>query len=422
MYNRCLQTSLEELLREFRVVYLTGPRQSGKTTLARAVAEKVGMDYVTLDDQTLLATVLSDPPGFVRSLGDRNIVLDEFQYAPTLIPAIKEASDRLAPEARGKFLLTGSTDIFRSARVQEALPGHLARLELYPLSVAEVQGQPRNIIDYLSAGDFQSCTTPFISREQLAGWLLRGGYPEVMGKSARGRQVWFKSYMEGRLYKDFASLYTARGDYHSKLRAMTPYLAGLSGNLLKYANLANDLELNDKLVKDYIEILELMFIIQRLPAWLKNRAKRMAVRMPKIHFVDTGLACHLLGLRNERQLLQSQYYGGLLENMVYMECVKQACWAQEDIRLQHFRNPRQHEVDIVLERDNTSIIGIEVKASASVTARDFKGLAVLAELAGQQFERGILFYTGQEVLPFRYHDMVFHALPLGLLLCRHSKN
>ena len=107
---------------------------------------------------------------------------------------------------------------------------------------------------------------------------------------------------------------------------------------------------------------------------------------------------------------------------MYMECVKQACWAQEDIRLQHFRNPRQHEVDIVLERDNTSIIGIEVKASASVTARDFKGLAVLAELAGQQFERGILFYTGQEVLPFRYHDMVFHALPLGLLLCRHSKN
>ncbi len=416
MYDRFLQTSLEELLREFRVVYLTGPRQSGKTTLARAVAEQAAMDYVTLDDQTLLATVLSDPHGFVRSLEDRKIVLDEFQYAPTLIPAIKEASDRLAPEARGKFLLTGSTDIFRSAQAQEALPGHLARLELYPLSVAEVQGTRRNIIDYLLAGEFQSCSAPFISRQQLAGWLLRGGYPEVMDKSARGRQVWFKSYMEGRLYKDFENLYAARGDYHSKLRAMAPYLAGLSGNLLKYANLANDLELNDKLVKDYIEILELMFIIQRLPAWLKNRAKRMATRMPKIHFVDTGLACHLLGLRNERQLLQSQYYGGLLENMVYMECVKQACWAGEDVRLHHFRDQRQHEVDIVLERADTTVIGIEVKASASVTAGDFKGLAVLAELAGAQFERGVLFYTGQEVLPFRYRNMIFHALPLGLLL------
>lgn len=416
MYDRHLQTSLEELLKEFRVVYLTGPRQSGKTTLARAVAEKAGMDYITLDDQTVLATILTDPHGFVRSLGDRSIVLDEFQYAPALIPAIKEASDRLAPDEKGKFLLTGSTDIFRSARVQEALPGHLARLELYPLSVAEIRGHPRNIIDYIVTGEFQSSATPFITREQLAAWLLRGGYPEAMDKSARGRQVWFKSYMEGRLYKDFENLYAARGDYHSRLRAMAPYLAGLSGNLLKYAKLANDLELNDKLVKTYAEILELMFIIHRLPAWLKNRTKRMAVRMPKIHFVDTGLACHLLGLRNERQLLQSHYYGGLLESMVYMECVKQASWAREDIRLHHFRNNRKHEVDIVLERDNTNIIGIEVKASSSVNAHDFRGLATLAELTGQQFERGILFYTGQEILPFRYQGRGFHALPLGLLL------
>lgn len=416
MYDRHLRTSLEELLREFRVVYLTGPRQSGKTTLARAVAEKAGMDYITLDDQTVLATILTDPHGFVRSLGDRSIVLDEFQYAPALIPAIKEASDRLAPDEKGKFLLTGSTDIFRSARVQEALPGHLARLELYPLSVAEIRGRPRNIIDYIVTGEFQSSATPFITREQLAAWLLRGGYPEVMDKSARGRQVWFKSYMEGRLYKDFETLYAARGDYHSRLRAMAPYLAGLSGNLLKYAKLANELELNDKLAKNYVEILELMFIIHRLPVWLKNRTKRMAVRMPKIHFVDTGLACHLLGLRNERQLLQSHHYGGLLESMVYMECVKQASWAREDIHLHHFRNNRKHEVDIVLERDNTNIIGIEVKASSSINAHDFKGLATLAELAGQQFERGILFYTGQEILPFRYQGRGFHALPLGLLL------
>lgn len=333
-----------------------------------------------------------------------------------MIPAIKEASDRLAPGEKGKFLLTGSTDIFRSARVQEALPGHLARLELYPLSIAEIRGHPRNIIDYIVTGEFQSFTTPFITREQLAAWLLHGGYPEVIDKSARGRQVWFKSYMEGRLYKDFETLYAARGDYHSRLRAMAPYLAGLSGNLLKYAKLANELELNDKLAKNYVEILELMFIIHRLPVWLKNRTKRMAVRMPKIHFVDTGLACHLLGLRNERQLLQSHYYGGLLESMVYMECVKHASWAREDIHLHHFRNNRKHEVDIVLERDNTNIIGIEVKASSSINAHDFKGLATLAELAGRQFERGILFYTGQEILPFRYQGRGFHALPLGLLL------
>ena len=416
MYARNIQPFLEDLLAEFRVLYLTGPRQAGKTTLARAVAENSDMDYITLDNQAILASIKTDPHGFIHSLGSRRVVLDEFQYAPDLIPVIKEVSDRLGPNEKGKFLLTGSTDIFRSVHVQEALPGHLARLELYPLSIAEITGQSLNFIDYLLAGKFHPKPVPFISRERLAGLLLNGGYPEIQTKSVRGRQVWFKSYMEGRLYKDFESLYAARGDYHSKLRALAPYLAGLSGNLLKYSNIANDLELNDKLVKNYIEILELMFIVRRLPAWLKNRAKRMASRMPKMHFIDTGLACHLLGLRNEEQLLQSRHYGGLLENLVYMECCKQASWAQEDIHLYHFRSNRKHDVDIILERDNGKITGIEIKASASVKSLDFKGLAMLAEFAGKQFERGVLFYTGQEILPFRYESLIFYALPIGLFL------
>jgi predicted AAA+ superfamily ATPase len=416
MYRRKLQPLIEELLAEFRVLYLTGPRQAGKTTLVRSVAENMDMGYITLDDQATFASAESDPHGFIRSLGSKRVVIDEFQYAPSLIPAIKEASDKLKPGEKGKFLLTGSADIFRSARTQEALPGHMARLELFPLSLSEISSQSLNIIDYLLTGNFLSESVSFMSREELAGLVLLGGYPEAQSKSPRAKQAWFKSYIEGRLYKDFETLYTARGDYHSKLQAMTPYLAGLSGNLLKYSNIANDLELNDKLVKNYIEILELMFIVHRVPAYLKNRAKRMAVRMPKIHYVDTGLACHLLGLRNEEQLLQSQYYGGLLENLVYMECCKQASWAQEDVAIYHFRDNNQHEVDIVLERSNAKIIGIEIKASASVKSQDFKGLVKLAEFSGKAFEQGILFYTGQEVLPFKLGELTFYALPIGLFL------
>lgn len=414
MYARSLQPFIEELLAEFRVVYLTGARQSGKTTLVREVAERMGMGYVTLDDQATLASVGSDPHGFIRSLGSRRVVLDEFQYSPNLIPAIKEASDRLGTDEKGKFLLTGSADIFRSAKTQEALPGHLARLELFPLSLSELAGRSFNIIDYLLAGDFQSESVAFQSREQLAGLILRGGYPEVQGKTRRARQTWFRSYTEGRLYKDFETLHAARGDYHSKLQAMMPYLAGLSGNMLKYSNIANDLELNDKVVKSYIEILELMFIVRRVPSYLKNRAKRLAVRMPKVHFTDTGLACHMLGLGNEEQLLKSQYYGGLLESLVYMECCKQASWAQEDTGMYHFRDKRKHEVDFVIERSNANIIGIEVKASASVKIQDFRGLTKLAEFAGSAFEAGILFYTGQEILPFKLGALTFHALPIGL--------
>ena len=416
MYARYLQPILRELLGELRIVYLTGPRQAGKTTLARLASRELGLDYFTLDDQATMAAAESDPHGFVRSLGRKRVVLDEFQYAPALIPAIKEASDRLEPNERGKFLLTGSADIFRSARTQEALPGHMARLELLPLSVTELSGQRLNIIDYLLAGALTSAPAAPTSRDDIASLVLRGGYPEAQSKSRRGKQVWFRSYVEGRLYKDFETLHAARGDYFSKLHALAPWLAGASGNLLKYANVANDLELDDRLSKRYVELLELMYIVRRLPAWTKGRAKRAATRMPKVHYVDTGLACHLLGVRNERQLLASPHYGGLLESLIFMECCKHAGWAEEAVDIWHFRDKRKREVDIVLEGDDSRIVGVEVKASARVRQEDFKGLAALADFAGDAFLRGVLFYGGQEALPFRFGDMRFHALPLGMLL------
>ena len=426
MYPRKLAPVVEALLAEFRIVYLTGPRQAGKTTLARAIAERMGMGYITLDNPAALASAQNDPRGFVQSLGERRVVLDEFQYAPGLIPAVKETSDRLPRAEQGKFLLTGSADIFRSAKTQEALPGHMARLELLPLSLSELTQAPLNIIDYILAADFQHAQAKApgrpIGRQELAAKILRGGYPEPQNKSPGAKRVWFKSYTEGRLFKDFESLYAARGDYHSKLKAMMPCLAGLSGNLLKYSSIANDLALNDKLVKSYIEILDLMFIVKRMPAYLHNRAKRLAVHMPKMHYVDTGLACHLLGLRREEQLLNSSYYGGLLENLIYMECYKQVAWAKEEVTLYHFRDNRQYEVDIVLERDNGEITGIEVKASASVNIQDFRGLARLAAFAGPLFAGGILFYAGEDILPFNVAGQRFYALPMGLITMDNGGN
>ena len=432
MYSRHLHPLVRDMLGEFRIVYVTGPRQSGKTTLARSVASELGMRYLTLDDPAVQAAAASDPFGFVRSFGNQSVVLDEFQHVPELVPALKEASDRHASALpsrqapgiprKGLFLLTGSADIFRSARAQEALPGHMARLELLPLSVAELQGSRQNLIDYLLAGDFSSPpessralpdSHPSPTREQIARRILLGGYPEVQSMSPRARRIWFRSYTEGRFFKDFETLYTARGDYHSRLRALAPYLAGRSGNLLRYASLANDLELNDKLAKSYAEILELMFLIRRVPSYRKNLARRMAVRMPKLHFVDTGLAAHLLGLRTEARLLTSPNYGALLETLIFMECAKHAEWAEEEVGLYHFRDKRKREVDIVLERPDGRIVGVEVKASATVRRQDFDGLAALAEFARAAFERGVLLYTGLQALPFHRGPARLHALPLA---------
>ncbi len=414
MYHRFIEPLFVELLNEFRILYLTGPRQAGKTTLVRSIAERLNITYLTLDNQAMYASAMTDPHGFIRSFAGKRIILDEFQYVPHLIMAIKEASDNLAPDEKGRFILTGSTDIFRSAKVQEALPGHMARMELYPLSAGEITGQRRNMIDYLNEGIFQAVETPLLQREELARILIDGGYPEIQQKSQRGKQAWFKSYVEGRLFKDFETLYAARGDYHSKLKALMFYLAGLTGNLLKYASVSNDLGLDDKLVKSYIDILELMFIIKRVPAYMKNKAKRLAVTMPKLHCIDTGLACYFLGLNNESQLLSSPYFGGLLETFIYMELVKQATWSVTLVEFYHFRDKQKHEVDIVIEQADGGVWGVEVKASSSVKLEDFRNLIRLAEFLGTTFVGGVVFYSGKDVLPFSQNGIQLYALPIGL--------
>jgi predicted AAA+ superfamily ATPase len=417
MFERKLSPIIVELLNEFRIVYLTGPRQAGKTTLARTIAQEMGLYYLSFDNQSVLQSAKTDPAGFIQAFGDKKLILDEFQYVPELIPAIKEVSDNLAVNEKGKFLLTGSADIFRSAKTQESLPGHMARLELYPLSLSERSNSTCNMIDFLCAFDVNfSKNLVSFKPQELAALIIQGGYPEVQTKSIRAKEIWYKSYLEGRLFKDFEVLYATRGDYRSKLQALLHYLAGLSSNLLKYANIANDLGQEDKVVKAYIEILELMFFIKRIPGYLKNRAKRQAISLAKLQMIDTGLSCNLLGIRNENQLISSPHYGGLLENFIFMELQKQNTWANEQVEFYHFRDKYQHEVDIVLERSSQQIIGIEIKASSTVKAQDFKGLIKLAEFNPKEFQFGIIFYSGKEILSFSHQQIPLYALPLSLFL------
>ena len=417
-FPRHIQPLIEEVLGEFRILYLTGPRQAGKTTLALSVADQLGMDYVTLDDQNILASAENDPQAFVRSFEGSRVVLDEFQYAPALVPAIKAVSDSLPSSVKGKFLLTGSADIFRSTRTQEALPGHMARVELYPLSVSEILKTTNavNIIDLLLSDQLDRSVTSSINSRQLADTVVAGGYPEIQSKSQRAKRIWYNSYVEGRLFKDFESLHAARGDYHSKVQALSSRLAGLCGTLLKYSSVGNDLDLDDKVVKTYVEILELMFIIKRLPAYVRNQSKRLTTRMPKLHFIDTGLACHLLGIHDGENLVRTQFYGGMLENFVFMELMKQTTWAEKDVAIYHYRDKRKNEVDLVLEEADGVVTGIEVKSASSIGERDFRGLLKLAEAVPRQFRQGIVFYGGDRMLPFDRNGFRMKAVPIGLMV------
>jgi len=416
MFKRKLTSIVIDLLNEFRIIYLTGPRQAGKTTLTKSIAPEYGFEYVSFDNQTIMRSAQNDPIGFIDSFKNKKLILDEFQYIPELIPAIKQASDNLPANEKGKFLLTGSADIFRSGKTQEALPGHMARLELYPLSLSEKLNTQNNIIDLLCNQNFSIHPLETLNHQKLADLILQGGYPEVQDKSPRGKKIWYDSYIEGRLFKDFETLYAARGDYRSTLKSLVPYLAGLAGNLIKYSNISSDLGQEDKLIKSYMEVLELMFIIKIVPAYIKNKAKRRAITMPKLHMIDTGLGCSLLGIKNQDQLINSSYFGGFLENLIFMELLKQNTWSYEQVELFHFRDKYKNEVDIVLEKDNNQIIGIEVKASATIKQQDFKGLIKLAEFNPSRFQYGVVFYSGKEILPFSQNNILLYALPISLFL------
>jgi len=415
MIKRKIYNRLLELLQDFRIVYIAGPRQAGKSTLAKVVAKDMDMQYFTLDDQSLYEVASKDPHGLIESLG-KKIVLDEFQYVPLLIPAIKMVSDNLSPDEKGVFLLTGSSDIFKSAKTQEALPGHMAHIELYPLSLCEINKLNINIVDYLSAHRLTSFKGKQIDRNQMADILIKGGYPEVINKNKRNRNAWYKSYISGRLYKDFAMLTQVKGNYIAKIDVLTRLLAGMSGNLIKYANIANNIGFDDKTVKKYIQILELMFIVKRVEPYVKNQAKRGVLGLSKIHFFDTGLACHMLGMKQPGLLHTSHFYGGLLENFILMEILKHSTWAQEDIRLYHFRDKKKNEVDIVIEKDDGKIIGIEVKASTSLNQNDFKGLYELSLYSGDRFDKGVMIYSGAQLLPMKFKDKTFYAVPVSLFL------
>jgi len=415
MYERHIKDRMIESLNEFRIVYVPGARQAGKSTLARQLSEETGRQYITLDEQSFRDSAASDPKGFIDAFDGENITIDEVQYIPDLVLAIKQTSDLLLPKHKGKFLLTGSTDLFAGKEITDRLPGHMDTLKMYPLTIAETEHKNHNIVDQLISFSLVRKGTAITSKNTLCEKILTGGYPEVQTKSTRARTGWFRSYIEARILKDFERIYSGRGEYIAHARALLSLLSGRCGNLLSYNNLAGELGIGDEKVKNITVALEQMFIVHRAHGYIKNRAKRLAVTAPKLHFVDTGLACYLLGIRNQEQLLTSPFFGGLLENLVFLDIVKNAVFSHNEVEIYHFRSHQKKEVDIVLEEPGGLITGVEVKAAKSFSASDFSGLATLATYAGSRFKQGFLLYTGDRILPMKINGHAFTAIPFSSL-------
>lgn len=405
LYPRHIGPLLLEALADTPVVCLLGPRQTGKTTLARQLAP--ARAYITFDDATLLDAARRDPTGFVQSLPSP-VTLDEVQRVPELLPAIKATVDR--QRTPGRFLLTGSANLLLLPNIQESLAGRMEVLNLYPLSEREKQRGQHSLLEQLLAGTIQ----PGIAHEQMliegvAEAVCQGGYPEPNTRTAARARQWHRQYLNAIIQRDVKDIAAIR-DEAEMLRLME-MLAHRTAGLLNVSNLAAELGMRRDTTEKYLTILERLFLVRRVPAWHRNESKRL-VKTPKIHVIDSGLTATLRGLKAENWNDYSTDFGPVLESFVVQQLMCEASWMDADLRFFHYRDKDQVEVDLVIERGK-EVWGVEVKKSASIQPKDGAGLCRLASQAGKQFKGGILLYTGNNYLPLAQENCF--AVPMDAL-------
>lgn len=394
IYPRYLATRVREALADTPVVLIHGPRQSGKTTLARSVGERQGYRYFSFDSEALRLAAQQDPVGFVDALPHRAI-LDEVQRVPELFTTLKDAVDRR--RTPGRFILTGSANILLVPRLADSLAGRMGILRLHPLAQCELSGRRPRFLDDLFGAAFRTRITERLGSE-LAERIVAGGYPAALALRTAGRRVaWYRDYVETQVQRDVRDFSRIRS--LDALPRLLTLAAGHTARLINVTDLAGPFQLTRQTIHDYVTLLERVFLLERLPPWHSNRLSRL-VKTPKLHVGDTGVACALAGidantLRQERESL-----GPLLETFVFQELRRQASWREAPTSFYHFRDRDGAEVDIVLEQGAVRVAGVEVKASATVTAADFRGLRKLKEAAGRRFVCGAVLYDGETCVSF----------------------
>ena len=413
MIERNIKPYILELLDSFKIVTIAGPRQSGKTTLSKEIAKELELKYYTMDDATILRAAKEDPITFARQLAKSPAVIDEIQMAIELVKALKMVVDE--ENRNGMFLLTGSADLFKMSAINESLAGRMVSVNLFPFSQYEIHNCNENFIDMLFSGALSNREFTPIEVEEQVNIMVSGGFPDVYNKSPRVANAWFESYISARIEKDLSLIKRVSQENKSEIFKLLTLLAHNNANLLKYNSLAQHLAIKDMTVKSDIEILEALYLVKRVNPYFTNRGKR-EVKTPKIHFIDSGLASHLLGIDAEALLLtQREHLGNLVENFIYTELLKHTTYSQKTTKIYHYRDA-DYEVDFVLEQSNTHIIGIEIKSSTKIKSSELRGLVKLAQNSGELFRGGFIFYMGEHIVPMQKDGYKFLVLPISMLL------
>jgi uncharacterized protein len=389
---RIARAAIETSLADTPVVLLQGPRQSGKTSLVRTVAQPLGYGYATFDDENLIRAVLQDPLGFVSQLPDK-MVLDEIQRVPEIFMAIKLIVDR--DRRPGRFLLTGSADVLLLPKLGDSLAGRMEVIRLHPFSQVELQQRPLSFLRQLFDSSFKLSSYERLGRE-LAEIIVAGGFPAALARLPARRNAWYRSYVQTLVQRDVRHL--ARIAALDSIPRLLQLAAIQTARLFNASEIASPFQLSLPTIRDYLTLLEQVFLIDMLPSWHLKPIKRL-VKSPKLHLGDTGLASSLLGLDSARLNADRALLGQMLETFIFQELRRQASAHDEPVSFYHFRDRDNHEVDIVLECSSW-VAGVEVKASATVRNEDFRGLRKLQEIADDRFKAGVVFYDGEATLSF----------------------
>lgn len=394
MYSRYALQSVLAALSDTPVVFLRGARQTGKSTLAKMIVQDHHpASMTTLDRAVSLAAAKRDPEGFLASL-PKPAVIDEVQRVPELLLAVKADVDE--NRQPGRYLLTGSANILTMPRVHDTLAGRMEIVTLWPLSMAEIEHRKPSFIDTCFSGQFgfeHGRTTG-----GLAELITRGGYPEIVSRKEQSRRSsWFESYVTTLVERDLKDI--AGVSDASAMLFLLKLLAARSATIVNQSELSRAANQPYTTLRRYLAVLQTAFLIHFVPAWSANLGKRL-VKSPKVFLIDTGLACHLASVSSARLNEDGHLLGHLLEAFVASELVKQLRWAETRTDLFHFRSQAGLEVDFLLEDAGGRVVALEVKAAKTVTARDFKSLAVLGEILGDRLARGIVLYDGETTAPF----------------------
>jgi predicted AAA+ superfamily ATPase len=406
VYARQAEPALAEALADSPVVLLHGPRQCGKTTLAKMLGKQRNYGYFSFDDDVTRAAAEADPIGFVDGLPERSI-LDEVQRVPGLFTSLKAAVDR--DRRPGRLLLTGSANVLLLPKLADSLAGRMAIQRLHPLAQCELARKPAVFLDRLFGAGFPTRKVARL-KDELPARIAAGGFPAALARPAgRRRSLWYRDYIETLVQRDVRDL--ARISALEILPRLLRMAATRTAQLFNVSDLAAPFQLSRATIGDYVTLLDRVFLLERLPPWHSNRTSRL-VKTPKLHLGDTGLACALLGLDAAALADDRSSLGPLLETFVFQELRRQASWNAHDHEFLHFRDRDGAEVDIVVERGARAVAGIEVKCAATVTAGDFRGLRKLQGAAGKHFAAGVVLYDGDTCASF---GVGLYAVPLRLL-------